>query len=65
MNYVYLLSRQAGKTDWVRRQSFGEHRPGTRTEEEAKAKASLAAIMWQRQEPDTEFRVDVTPDRWS
>jgi hypothetical protein len=65
--YVNLLSRKPGDTDWSRRQSFGcfgEGNVDVRPREAAENKAALAAITWQRQEPDTEFRIAVTDTPW-
>lgn len=63
--HVYLLSRKPGSDDWSRRQSFGQHAEGSRELDAARNKAALAAITWQRQEPETEFHVDVTPLPWA
>lgn len=65
--YVHLLARKPGDADWSRRQSFGCFSEGNvdkSAREAAENKAALAAITWQRQEPETEFRVDVTNTPW-
>lgn len=61
--YVRLLSKKEGR-DWSRRQSFGMHSEGDRTIADARMKAMLAAITWQRVEPETEFKIEVSDQPW-
>ncbi len=62
--YVRLLARREGGKEFSRRQSFGEHVPGSREIAEAQSKAYNASVTWLRIEPHTEFKIEVSPTPW-
>jgi len=65
MIYVRLLSRRDAFSEWKRRNSFGQYRPGTRSIKEAEDKAFAALAKWTLIEPHTEFRIETSTEAWS
>ncbi len=63
MVYVRLLTKKEGR-DWARRQGFGPYASGSREVEGAKTQAALASMAWQRIEPETEFKIEVSDQPW-
>lgn len=62
--YVRLLSRRELGTEWKRRNSFGIHVGGSREAVAAVQAARDRMDAWQRQEPYTEFQVEVSAEAW-